>query len=98
MINKNIGDYTIYKKLGQGIFAEVYLANHRFIKKKVVLKILSDKLLKDKDFLKTHLPGYRFLGFIPYDEALIEADLNNISPFDTDATAKTAVHAMVSRM
>ena len=53
---------------------------------------------KDEDFLKTHLPGYRFLGFIPYDEALIEADLNNISPFDTDAVAKTAVKEMVSRL
>lgn len=53
---------------------------------------------KDEDFLKTHLPGYRFLGFIPYDEALIEADLNNISPFDTDAAAKTAVKEMVSRL
>ena len=53
---------------------------------------------KDEDFLKTHLPGYKFLGFIPYDEALIEADLNNISPFDTDAVAKTAVKEMVSRL
>ena len=53
---------------------------------------------KDKDFLKAHLPGYRFLGFIPYDEVLIEADLNNISPFDTDAAAKTAVKEMVSRL
>lgn len=53
---------------------------------------------KDKDFLKAHLQGYRFLGFIPYDEVLIEADLNNISPFDTDAAAKTAVKEMVSRL
>ncbi len=53
---------------------------------------------KDEEFLKTHLPGYKFLGFIPYDEALIEADLNNISPFDTDAVAKTAVKEMVSRL
>jgi CO dehydrogenase maturation factor len=53
---------------------------------------------KDGDFLKTYLPGYRFLGFIPYDEALIEADLNNTSPFDTDAAAKTAVKEMVSRL
>jgi len=29
---------------------------------------------------------------------LIEADLNNISPFDTDAAAKTAVKEMVSRL
>ena len=30
---------------------------------------------KDETFLKEHLKDFEFLGFIPYDEALIEADL-----------------------
>jgi CO dehydrogenase maturation factor len=29
----------------------------------------------DKNFLLNHMPEYRFLGFIPYDEQIIEADL-----------------------
>jgi len=31
----------------------------------------------DKDFLTTNLSGFKFLGFIPYDQAIVEADLNN---------------------
>ncbi|MFC1914487.1 AAA family ATPase [Chloroflexota bacterium] len=35
-------------------------------------KIRSDS---DQDFIKSSLPGFEFLGFIPYDQALVEADL-----------------------
>jgi CO dehydrogenase maturation factor len=31
----------------------------------------------EKDFILNSLPDIRFLGFIPYDQALIEADLAN---------------------
>lgn len=31
----------------------------------------------DRDFIKASLPGFEFLGFIPYDPAVVEADLNN---------------------
>jgi len=30
---------------------------------------------KDRDFLRNALSDFRFLGFIPYDEQIIEADL-----------------------
>jgi CO dehydrogenase maturation factor len=33
---------------------------------------------RDREFLLTSLPGYRFLGFIPYDDQIIEADLRGI--------------------
>ena len=33
---------------------------------------------RDRDFLIASLPGYRFLGFIPYDNQIIEADLGGI--------------------
>jgi CO dehydrogenase maturation factor len=39
----------------------------------------------DEEFLKTHLSDFEFLGFLPYDETLIEADLNGISPYDLDS-------------
>jgi CO dehydrogenase maturation factor len=31
---------------------------------------------KDEDYLRRHLPDFTFLGFLPYEDALIEADLN----------------------
>ena len=51
---------------------------------------------KDEKFLLTHLNDFKFLGFIPYDDALIEADLDGISPFDVDSTAKESVEEMLS--
>ncbi len=31
----------------------------------------------DKEFLTSSLSGFEFLGFIPYDQAIVDADLNN---------------------
>jgi len=42
---------------------------------------------KDEDFLKKHLSDFEFLGFIRQDEALIEADLDGVSPYDVDSIA-----------
>ena len=53
---------------------------------------------KDEDFLKTHLSGFEFLGFLPYDDNLIEADLNGVSPFDTNSPSKTIVADMISKL
>ena len=36
----------------------------------------------DREYLISSLPGFRFLGFIPYDQAIVEADLSNRSLFD----------------
>lgn len=53
---------------------------------------------KDEAFLKENLKDFEFLGFIPYDEALIEADLDGVSPFDVDSSAKSNVNDMISRL
>ena len=53
---------------------------------------------KDEEFLHKHLIDFEFLGFIPYDEALIEADLAGVSPFDVESTAKGNVNAMLSKL
>jgi CO dehydrogenase maturation factor len=53
---------------------------------------------KDEEFLKKHLSGFDFLGFIGYDDALIEADLDGISPFDLDSPSKARVEEMISRL
>ncbi|MBI9084253.1 MAG: AAA family ATPase [Desulfobacterales bacterium] len=49
----------------------------------------------DEAFLREHLPDFAFLGFLPYDQALIEADLAGISPFDTETKTKAAVIDML---
>ena len=53
---------------------------------------------KDEDFLRKHLSGFEFLGFLPYDDVLIEADLNGISPFDTDSPSKAIVMEMIAKL
>jgi len=53
---------------------------------------------KDETFLKKNLKDFEFIGFIPYDETLIEADLDGVSPFDVDSTAKENVNAMILRL
>ena len=53
---------------------------------------------KDQDFLKTHLRDFDIIGFLPYDDALIEADVNGISPFDVDCPSKTEVLTIISRI
>jgi CO dehydrogenase maturation factor len=52
----------------------------------------------DETFLKTHLDDFEFLGFLPYDEALIEADLKGISPFDVDSPSKAQIKSMISKI
>ena len=53
---------------------------------------------KDEEFLKKHLSDFEFLGFIRHDEALIEADLDGVSPYDVDSMAKTNVEEMIAKL
>ena len=53
---------------------------------------------KDREFLLNNLSGFDFLGFIPYDDALIEADLNGISPYDVDASSKEEIKRLAARL
>jgi CO dehydrogenase maturation factor len=45
----------------------------------VANKVRSDA---DREFLTSSLSGFEFLGFIPYDQAVVDADLNNRSVLD----------------
>lgn len=49
---EQLGDYTIHKKLGQGAFGDVYLAEHRFIKKIFALKVLPEEICSDAVFMR----------------------------------------------
>jgi CO dehydrogenase maturation factor len=52
----------------------------------------------DERFLKTHLADFEYLGSIPYDQSLIEADLKGLSPFDVECQAKEAVKTMIQEI
>jgi CO dehydrogenase maturation factor len=40
---------------------------------------------KDENFIRRHLKEFPILGFLPYDPAMIEADLEGLSPFDVQS-------------
>ncbi len=48
---KTLGDYQIFKEMGRGPLGTQYAAEHRFLKKPVVLKVLPEDLAGDRDFL-----------------------------------------------
>jgi CO dehydrogenase maturation factor len=52
---------------------------------------------KDEEFLRMHLSGFNFEGFIPYDDNLIEADVNGKSPYDTDSLAKKEIEKIIAK-
>jgi len=62
------------------------------------IAIIGNKIrgAKDEDFLKQHLSDYDFLGFLPYDDALIEADLNGVSPFDVESSSKSKIYDIIN--
>ncbi len=53
---------------------------------------------KDEEFLQKHLADFEFIGFLPYDNSLIEADLNGVSPFEVDSPSKEQVEKMITRL
>ncbi len=53
---------------------------------------------KDEEYLQKYMPDFEFLGFLPYEEALIETDLNGISPFDTESQTKEKVFEIIKNI
>ncbi len=55
---------------------------------------------QEKDFLTSNLPGYEFLGFIPYDQAIVDADLANLPLTDSSQQiineVRNIYHALLS--
>ncbi len=45
----------------------------------------------EKEFLISNLPGFEFLGFIPYDQAIVNADLANLPILDSSQQIIAAV-------
>jgi len=53
---------------------------------------------KDEAFLREHLADFDFLGFLPFDNAFMDADLTGKSPFDLDIPAKAMVKEMAKKL
>ena len=49
---ENLGDYNLQRQLGHGAFGQVYLAEHRFIKRPFALKVLPEELCSDGAFMR----------------------------------------------
>jgi formylglycine-generating enzyme required for sulfatase activity len=49
---RTLGDYTIIKQIGQGSLGVVYLAEHRFMKRQYVLKMLPGELSQERSFIQ----------------------------------------------
>ncbi len=62
--------------------------------------LVGNKIRGDKDrvFLEKHLADFAILGFLPYDDQLIEADLEDRAPYETDSPAVKQVQAMIAEL
>lgn len=49
---ENLGEYNLLRLLGHGAFGQVYLAEHRFIKRTFALKVLPKELVSDASFMR----------------------------------------------
>lgn len=52
MEQRTLGDYRIIKPIGQGALGNVYLAEHRFMKRHYALKVLPEELASDRGFIQ----------------------------------------------
>jgi CO dehydrogenase maturation factor len=53
---------------------------------------------KDQDFLTSKMPDFEFLGFIPYDEAIVEADIAGLPLVDSSPRVMTEVRSIAARL
>lgn len=64
------------------------------------INLVGNKIRSDRDrkFLEETLSDFEFLGFMPYDDEVVEADLAGVSPYDRNAELKAEVGQMVDRL
>lgn len=64
------------------------------------LSFVGNKIRSDKDqaFLVEHMPDFEFLGFIPFETEIIEADLEGLPPFEKDPEGLSAVKGMIENL
>ena len=64
------------------------------------LAVIGNKVRSEraKEAIHAGLPDFNILGFLPYDEILLDADLNGVSPFDLDSPFKRELAAILKRV
>ncbi len=62
--------------------------------------LVGNKIRNDKDvsFLKENMSEFQFLGFLSYNDALIEADLNGNSPYDVKSLAHDEMSSIIQKL
>jgi CO dehydrogenase maturation factor len=53
---------------------------------------------KDKDFLLSNMVGFDFLGFIPFENRIIEADLGGRPPYETTPEGLILAREMIRKL
>jgi len=64
------------------------------------IAIVGNKIRTDeqKEFIRSSLPGTEFLGFIPYDDALVAADIGNRSILESSEVIVSEVKSIYSAL
>ncbi len=64
------------------------------------LAVVGNKIRGDRDreFLRQQLGDFRFLGFVPYDDAIIEADLRGGYPEQVSATTQQGLEQIAGNL
>ena len=64
------------------------------------LSLIGNKIRseKDKEFLLKNMPEFEFLGFIPFGNEIIEADLAGRPPFEMAQEGLSAVKEMIGKL
>ena len=64
------------------------------------IAVVGNKIRGDQDeaFLRKHLAAFEILGFLPYDDALIGADLDGLASYDVDSTAKRNIRTIIDNI
>ncbi len=90
--SRNFGDYRILRSLGSGSLGETFLAEHRFLKQPVVLKILHEDIASAPGFIQRFETEVRLLGQLNHPNVV---RVHNVSQADgryflvTDAVVDT---------
>ena len=78
MDNRVFGDFNIVRQIGQGSLGTVYLAEHRFIKKHYIIKLLPQELISDRAFIQRFEEGVSKLATLDHPNIV---KIHNVSSF-----------------
>ena len=81
-IGETIGSYTVLKQLGTGAMGEVYLAEHRHLKRKAAVKLLAPELVGRPDLLE------RFFLEARATSAIAHPGIVQVFDCEVDATGR----------